>query len=60
MLNLFRLQDLPDAMPTQEVAEGLGLHKLRQNRKWFMQATCATNGTGIFEGLDWLSRTLVE
>ncbi len=60
MLNLFRLQDLPDAMSTQEVAEGLGLHKLRQNRKWFTQATCATNGTGIFEGLDWLSRTLVE
>ncbi|CEP00996.1 ADP-ribosylation factor [Plasmodiophora brassicae] len=50
-------QDLPNAMPVQEVTNRLGLNQIR-NRQWFIQATCATTGDGLYEGLDWLSDTL--
>merc|ERR1711933_328847 len=50
-------QDLPNAMPAAEVTERLGLHNMR-NRQWFIQSACATTGDGLYEGLDWLSRTL--
>ena len=59
---LFRLgpvsrQDLPNAMTAAEITEKLGLHNLR-HRQWFIQSACATTGDGLYEGLDWLSRTL--
>jgi ADP-ribosylation factor protein 1 len=50
-------QDLPNAMSVAEVTDKLGLHALR-NRKWYIQATCATSGDGLYEGLDWMSSTL--
>merc|ERR1712205_239480 len=28
------------------------------NRQWFIQSACATTGDGLYEGLDWMSRTL--
>eukprot|EP00656_Telonema_subtile_P024465 TRINITY_DN266_c0_g1_i1.p1 TRINITY_DN266_c0_g1~~TRINITY_DN266_c0_g1_i1.p1 ORF type:complete len:179 (+),score=52.65 TRINITY_DN266_c0_g1_i1:223-759(+) len=46
-------QDLPNACPAAEVADKLKLNSLR--RKWYIQATCATTGDGMYEGLDWLS-----
>ena len=48
-------QDLPGAMTTPEVTDKLGLHTLK-GRTWFIQATCATTGDGLYEGLDWLSK----
>merc|ERR1712156_551596 len=50
-------QDLPNAMTAAEVTEKLGLHNLRR-RQWYIQSACATTGDGLYEGLDWLSRTL--
>lgn len=50
-------QDLPHAMTTSEVTEKLNLSSLC-NRHWYIQATCATSGDGLFEGLDWLSNKL--
>ena len=50
-------QDLPNAMSVAEVTDKLGLHSLR-SRKWYIQATCATSGDGLYEGLDWLSNVL--
>merc|ERR1739848_947351 len=50
-------QDLPNAMTAAEITEKLGLHGMR-NRQWFIQSACATTGDGLYEGLDWLSRTL--
>ena len=50
-------QDLPNAMNAAEVTDKLGLHSLR-NRQWYIQATCATSGDGLYEGLDWLSTQL--
>ena len=45
-------------MTTPEVTDKLGLHTLR-GRTWFIQATCATTGDGLYEGLDWLSKNVV-
>lgn len=50
-------QDLPNALSAAEVTEKLGLNSL-SNRQWYIQCTCATNGDGLYEGLDWLSNTL--
>lgn len=50
-------QDLPNAMNAAEITDRLGLHNMR-NRQWYIQATCATSGDGLYEGLDWLSTTL--
>merc|ERR1719330_826941 len=50
-------QDLLNAMTSAEVSEKLGLHTMR-NRQWFIQSACATTGDGLYEGLDWMSRTL--
>merc|ERR1712149_49780 len=50
-------QDLPNAMTAAEITDKLGLHGMR-NRQWFIQSACATTGDGLYEGLDWLSRTL--
>lgn len=50
-------QDLPNAASTAELANALQLPNLRQ-RSWYIQACCATNGEGLFEGLDWLSDEL--
>lgn len=50
-------QDLPNAMRGPEVIEKLGLHQVR-NRLWFLQECTATDGSGLFEGIEWLSRTL--
>lgn len=50
-------QDQPNAMSVNEVTERLGLNQLR-NRQWYVQPTCATTGDGLYEGLDWLDKTL--
>ncbi|XP_034039218.1 ADP-ribosylation factor 1 isoform X1 [Thalassophryne amazonica] len=50
-------QDLPNALNTAEITDKLGLHSLRM-RQWYIQATCATSGDGLYEGLDWLSTTV--
>uniref|UniRef100_A0A646QHG3 ADP-ribosylation factor n=1 Tax=Hemiscolopendra marginata TaxID=943146 RepID=A0A646QHG3_9MYRI len=50
-------QDLPNAMSAAELTDKLGLNQLR-GRRWYIQATCATQGYGMYEGLDWLSNEL--
>lgn len=50
-------QDLPGAMPTAALCEKLGLNQLRQ-RLWYIQASSAITGHGLFEGLDWLTSTV--
>ncbi|XP_071781865.2 ADP-ribosylation factor 1-like isoform X2 [Centroberyx gerrardi] len=50
-------QDLPNAMNAAEITDKLCLHSLRHHN-WYIQATCATSGDGLYEGLDWLSNQL--
>ena len=51
-------QDLPSAMNAAEITEKLGLHSLK-NRDWYIQATCATSGDGLYDGLEWVSDLLL-
>eukprot|EP01087_Luapelamoeba_hula_P023945 TRINITY_DN8943_c0_g1_i1.p1 TRINITY_DN8943_c0_g1~~TRINITY_DN8943_c0_g1_i1.p1 ORF type:complete len:181 (+),score=36.21 TRINITY_DN8943_c0_g1_i1:211-753(+) len=57
LLVLANKQDLPNAMSVAEVTDKLGLHQMR-NRSWFIQGCCAKTGDGLYEGLDWLSKTV--
>lgn len=50
-------QDLPYAMKSSEIIGRLKLDKLK-DRDWFVQGTCAISGEGIYQGLEWLSKTL--
>jgi len=59
LLVLANKQDLPGAMSAAEMAEKLGLNALR-GRDWFIQSACATKCEGLYEGLDWLTRTLAR
>merc|ERR1712048_469637 len=52
-------QDLPNAMNAAEITDKLGLHALRQ-RNWYIQATCARTGEGLYEGLDWLQANIAQ
>ncbi|TSM44165.1 ADP-ribosylation factor 4 [Bagarius yarrelli] len=54
VLVLANKQDLPNAIPVHEMTEKLGLHDLK-GRPWYVQSTCAVNGTGLYEGLDWMT-----
>ncbi|KAK3512549.1 hypothetical protein QTP70_015623, partial [Hemibagrus guttatus] len=57
VLVLANKQDLPNAVPVHEMTEKLRLHAMK-GRDWYIQSTCATNGAGLYEGLDWLSNQL--
>lgn len=50
-------QDLPGALSEFEVSERLGLHDIR-DRTWQIFKSSAINGTGLYEGLDWLVESL--
>ncbi|GLU09173.1 hypothetical protein SLE2022_260460 [Rubroshorea leprosula] len=50
-------QDVRNSMTVSEVADKLGLYSLGQ-RPWYIQATSAITGEGLYEGLDWLSSNI--
>jgi ADP-ribosylation factor protein 1 len=52
-------QDSQFALTINQIAEKLCMHEF-PNREWFIQPCCATNGDGLYEGLDWLSNTLLK
>eukprot|EP01117_Protostelium_nocturnum_P007258 TRINITY_DN2596_c0_g1_i1.p1 TRINITY_DN2596_c0_g1~~TRINITY_DN2596_c0_g1_i1.p1 ORF type:complete len:180 (+),score=52.53 TRINITY_DN2596_c0_g1_i1:308-847(+) len=57
VLVLANKQDLPGAASVSTIANKLELDSLR-GRKWNIQSCCATKGTGLYEGMDWISRTI--
>ena len=59
LLVLANKQDLPNAMTVNECTDKLGLNLIK-NREWYIQSSCATTGDGLYEGLDWLSKTLTK
>ena len=53
--------DLPGSMSVSEIANILELQgKLPRSTKWYIQASVAVSGQGLYEGLDWLGKTLNE
>nr|XP_055040070.1 ADP-ribosylation factor 4-like isoform X3 [Misgurnus anguillicaudatus] len=59
LLVLANKQDLPKAMSSHQLADRLGLHVLI-DRQWYVQPTCAVLGSGLYEGLEWLSEQLTK
>jgi signal recognition particle receptor subunit beta len=55
LIVLANKQDLPGALNVSEMTQRLGLNTLR-GRRWYIQACCAGNGEGLYEGLDWLAK----
>ena len=55
----YHSQDIPNAASASEITDALDLTKMSQ-RQWFVQATCATTGEGIVEGLEWLAQRVKE
>ena len=49
-------QDLPKALDARTLSQRLGLQGL--SNVWYIQPCCASDGTGLYEGLDWLSQAL--
>ncbi len=52
-------QDMPGAANSAQVTEAMDLFKL-QDRRWYVQACCATTGDGLVEGLKWVADTVKE
>ena len=50
-------QDLPNSLPSEAIAEKLGLASLN-NRNWAIFKTSAVKGDGLYDGLDWLAAAL--
>ena len=49
-------QDLPNAFDAQTLSGRLGLMSL--TNVWYIQPCCASDGSGLYEGLDWMSTAL--
>lgn len=59
VLILANKQDLPNAAKASEVSAKLGLAQYRRH-SWYIQDCSAIHSDGLFEGLDWLARTLAK
>jgi small GTP-binding protein len=59
LLFLANKQDKEGAKTVSYITNTLQLNKIK-NRKWFIQGTNAVSGDGIYEGFDWLSKTLSQ
>jgi small GTP-binding protein len=55
LLVLGNKQDLPQSMSVSEMMDTLRLMTCK-SRPWYIQATCAKSGDGIYEGMEWLSK----
>ncbi|BFG36774.1 hypothetical protein CerSpe_230540 [Prunus speciosa] len=52
-------QDLLNAMVPHDIGDKLNLHSLRQRHR-VIQPTCGTSGSGLYEGLEWLSKRIAN
>jgi len=44
-------------MSVSEITDKLGLNSI-SDREWHVQSACATLGDGLYEGMEWLSKSL--
>ena len=52
-------QDLMNALPPDEIAEGLNLAEIR-DRPWHIQSASAKTGEGLQDGMEWLVEQINE
>ncbi|CAN0345953.1 unnamed protein product [Ectocarpus fasciculatus] len=60
LLVLANKQDLPNVMSPAEIVDKLELAHNFRARPWQVQGCVAVNGSGLYEGLDWLAKTLQQ
>jgi small GTP-binding protein len=60
VLVLANKQDIPNALSAAELMSELQLSSKAGTRDWYVQKTVATDGTGLKDGLKWLSRALLK
>jgi len=46
-------QDLANAMTVNEITEIMNLKRMN-NRKWYVQPSCAADGRGLVQGIQWI------
>ena len=49
-------QDLPRALNHDTLVDRLDLKSLGKSRQWFLKPCVGSEGEGLYEGLDWLSK----
>eukprot|EP00163_Fabomonas_tropica_P032925 TRINITY_DN8452_c0_g2_i4.p3 TRINITY_DN8452_c0_g2~~TRINITY_DN8452_c0_g2_i4.p3 ORF type:complete len:180 (+),score=60.29 TRINITY_DN8452_c0_g2_i4:228-767(+) len=57
LMVLANKQDLLNALPAKEIAEGLNLLSIR-DRKWQIQACSAKTGDGLNKGMEWMTKVI--
>eukprot|EP00695_Tsukubamonas_globosa_P003164 TRINITY_DN497_c0_g1_i1.p1 TRINITY_DN497_c0_g1~~TRINITY_DN497_c0_g1_i1.p1 ORF type:complete len:205 (+),score=83.38 TRINITY_DN497_c0_g1_i1:75-617(+) len=57
LLILANKQDLLNALPAKEIAEGLSLHSIR-DREWQIQPCSAKTGDGLGTAMEWLVKAI--
>lgn len=58
LLVLANKQDLPGALPPERVAKKLRLKKVARKVTYHIQGTVGTTGNGLYEAIEWLSKSL--
>ena len=58
VLVLANKQDLPKAISPEDLSNRLGLRAGHGSHLWKVQGCCAATGEGLYEGLDWLARSV--
>jgi len=59
VLVLANKQDIPNALSSAEITNGLDMEKVKTH-PWHVQAACAVNGDGLEQGLEWLAERIKE
>ncbi|KYR02983.1 ADP-ribosylation factor-related protein [Tieghemostelium lacteum] len=57
ILLLSNKQDLPGSLNSNEISTILNLYAIK-DRKWYIQPTCGINGDGLYEGFDFITKSL--
>lgn len=60
VLVLANKQDLPHAVQTSVVCDKMQLRSLNSKHEWYIQPCSAVQSQGLYEGLDWLSKTMAN
>jgi signal recognition particle receptor subunit beta len=54
VLILANKMDMPGAVGPEKLAKVLDLETTASGHEWYVQASCAQTGVGLYEGLSWL------
>ncbi len=63
VLILANKMDLPHSLTVDQIVEKMDVYNLPRvrgkQRDWFVQPSCAVKGEGLYEGLEWLRKSVI-